>query len=410
MDIQSYDPLLDDGYILEVDLEYPASVHDMHNCYPLAPEKMMISPTMLSPYCQRVLVSSGSTPKPSTKLVQNLMSKQRYIVHIRNLQFYVEMGMKVTKVHRILAFKQSQWMKPYVDFNTEMRKKATTEMDKNLYKLLVNAVFGKTMENVRAYKNVEMITRAERLRKVIKKPSFERAVIFTDNLVACSVHRTKTFLNKPIYIGFTVLDLSKLLMYNFHYRYMKPKYGDRAQLLMTDTDSLMYEVYTDNIYDDMFNDLDLFDTSDYPKDHKLYSEKNKKVLGKMKDELAGKPIEEFVGLRAKMYSLKHGGIEKKRAKGIKRQVVEKVLSHQDYHDTLHNQRFMHHKMNLIRSFNHELYAITLNKRSLGCYDDKRFILEDGIHTLAYGHYAIPREGGGGSATGAGARPPPDGRL
>lgn len=398
LDIAGYDKNSDTGYILEVDLEYPPDLHDSHNCYPLAPEKMEVSEQMLSPYSQSVFEASGGKFKPTTKLVPNLMNKENYIVHIRNLQFYTEMGMKIIRVHRVMSFQQSAWMKPYVEFNTEMRKKATTELDKNLYKLLVNAVFGKTMENVRAYKNIEMVTSATRMRKVLKKPHFERAVIFTDNLVACSVRRTKTMLNKPIYIGFTVLDLSKLIMYDFHYKHIRPKYGNNAELLMTDTDSLMYQIYTGDIYEDMLTDIDLFDTSDYPKDHKLYSEKNKKVLGKMKDELAGKAIEEFVGLRAKMYSLKHGGVEKKRAKGIKRSVVERSISHSDYRDTLRNRRFMHHKMNLIRSYNHQLYSVCLNKRSLGCFDDKRFILDDGIHTLAHGHYRIQqgaRGGGGG---------------
>lgn len=405
--IISYDPTSNVGYILEVDLEYPESLHDSHNCYPRAPERLTITGDMLSPYCQEVLEASGSQPKPTTKLVPNLMNKTKYIVHVRNLQFYVGLGMKITKIHRVLEFQQSRWMEPYVAFNTEMRKNAKTEMDKNLYKLLVNAVFGKTMENVRAYKTVEIVTSQKRMSKVLKKPHFERAVTFRDNLVACSVRRTKILLNKPIYIGFSVLDLSKLHMYDFHYNYMKPKYNEDAQLLMTDTDSLMYEVQTRDIYEDMHADLDMFDTSDYPKDHKLYSEKNKKFLGKMKDELAGKPIDEFVGLRAKMYSLKHGRVEKKRAKGIKRQVVASVMSHTDYRDTLRNRAFMHHKMNMIRSYNHQLYAVCLNKRSLGCYDDKRFILNDGIHTLAYGHHKISRSneqssnGGGGSGGGGG---------
>ena len=136
------------GYILEVDLEYPHHLHDLHNDYPLAPESLLITRDMLSPFCK----SFKQKHCDARKLVPNLQHKTKYIVHYRNLKLYADLGMKITQVHRVLSFSQKPWMKPYIDFNTEKRKHAKNDFEKELFKLLNNAVFGKTMENVRLWK------------------------------------------------------------------------------------------------------------------------------------------------------------------------------------------------------------------------------------------------------------------
>ena len=175
-------------------------------------------------------------------------------------------------------------------------------------------------------------------------------------------------------------------MYRFHYNYMTKKYGDNLKLLFTDTDSLCYHVFTKDIYRDMQADLDThFDTSDYPPDHLLYSSKNKKVIGLMKDETNGVPIEEFVGLRSKMYSLKYNNEEKKRAKGISKAVVKKNINHDDYKNTLFNGVLMRHEMLGFRSKLHDVYTVRTDKISLSAFDDKRYVCDDGISTYAYGH-------------------------
>ena len=168
-------------------------------------------------------------------------------------------------------------------------------------------------------------------------------------------------LNKPIYVGFSILEMSKILMYDFHYNKMKARYEENIKLLFTDTDSLCYEIKTEDIYQDMAEELEEYDTSEYPTDHPLYSITNKKVLGKMKDEVKGVPIEEFVGLRPMMYSLKYTKkdrcIEKKTAKGITRNVTEKVITHQDYKDCLFEQKLKLTSMKQIRSEAHQIYSI-----------------------------------------------------
>ena len=175
-------------------------------------------------------------------------------------------------------------------------------------------------------------------------------------------------------------------MYDFHYGYIKQKYGDKAQLCFTDTDSLLYDIETADIYQDMAKDADKFDTSDYPTDHFLHSVVNKKVIGKMKDETASVPIKEFVGLRSKMYSMRHGKVEKKTAKGIKKSTIRKDLRHAMYKDTLFDETVTQATMRAIRSVNHELYSVVSNKRALSPYDDKRYVLDDKFTTRAHGHY------------------------
>ncbi|KAK3742158.1 hypothetical protein QZH41_020479, partial [Actinostola sp. cb2023] len=307
-----------EGYILEVDLSYPEELHNLHNDYPLAPERQKVTQDMLSPYCQQLNEELNLGGAPVAKLIPNLNDKQHYILHYRNLKQYLSLGMKLTKVHRVLGFDQSPWLKSYIDFNTEKRKHATNDFEKDFFKLMNNSVFGKTMENLRKRVSVKLINTPKQLKKLTANPLFDYFRIFDENLVGVNMKKPSLYLNRPIYVGFCILDISKILMYDFHYNVIKQKYGNNATLLFTDTDSLCYNIKTEDIYEDMYEDLDLYDTSEYPRDHVLHSTVNKKVLGKMKDETHGLPIEEFVGLRPKMYSLLYHEegreVEKKTAK------------------------------------------------------------------------------------------------
>ena len=189
-----------------------------------------------------------------------------------------------------------------------------------------------------------------------------------------------------------ILDSSKTLMYDFHYNYIKRKYGDKAKLLFTDTDSLMYEIQMKDFYKDISADVKhRFDTSDYPPNHPsgIPSGFNKKVQGMFKDEAAGKVIDEFVGLRAKLYSYKMlEGEESKKCKGVKKSVVKKSITHEHYKTCLFMGREQLRKMSVLRSYRHEVYTEEVNKVALCPIDDKRYILENGVHTLALGHYRI----------------------
>ena len=310
-----------EGYILEVDLEYHREFHNAHNAYPLAPERMIVKKEWMSEY-QRSLI--GATHTEVEKLVPNLGNKVRYVLHYRNLQLYLSLGMNLAKVHRALSFHQSRWMEPYIRLNTELRTKGTSNFERDLFKLMNNSVYGKTMENLRKRVDVQLVRADEddRLRRLIASPSYARANIFDDNLAAIQMHKSGLVLNRPVYVGMCVLDLSKHLMYDFYYNQLKKQYGERCQLLYTDTDSLLLEIQTENVYEDMGRSAHLYDTSNYPKDHPQYSTVNEKVVGKMKDECVGRLIAEYVGLRPKMYSiLEASGRNIKKAKGVKRSVV-----------------------------------------------------------------------------------------
>ena len=359
--------------ILEVDLEYPETLHDLHNDYPFCPE--------------RVKCKNGVE-----KLIPNLNDKTKYIIHYKNLIQCLRAGIKLKKIHRGIKFVESEWMKPYIDKNTNLRAMAKNNFEKDFYKLMNNSVFGKTMENLRNRVDVKLVNTKEKLRKLVAKPNFKSRKIFNENLVSVHMKKTSLLMNKPIYLGMCILDLSKIIMYDFHYNYIKSKYADKAKLLFTDTDSLMYEIETEDFYKDISGDVkDRFDTSDYPENHPsgIPTGENKKVLGMMKDEVAGKIIKEFVGLRSKLYSfVMDDGRETKKCKGIKKQVVESSIRHEHYKTCLTTGKELLRKQNILRSYDHEVYTEEVNKVALSALDDKRHILSDGMDTLALGHYKI----------------------
>ena len=290
-----------EGYILEVDSEYPDDLHNWHNDYLLAPEKLKVS-DMLSNYCLGIVKEYGIRVGEVNKLIPNLKNKENYVVHYRNLQLYKSLGMKVVKINKVLKFKQSDWLKKFVMFNTEKKVCAVNGYEKGFFKLMVNSVYGKTMENFRKRVSVKLVNNEKDYVKYVSRPTFVSQKILDKNLVA--IHKVKPvlLLNKPIHVGFCVFDLSKLLMYDWHYNYFVKKFD--CSLCFTDTDSLVYEIRgVDNVYEKVSEDKDLFDFSDYSKESKFYDNSNKKVIGKMKDGMSGEVISEFVGLKSKIYSL-----------------------------------------------------------------------------------------------------------
>ena len=322
-----------------------------------------------------------------SKLIPTLRDNKEYVLHYHNLQLYVDLGLKIKKIHRVLKFYQSLWLKQYIDFNTEKRKHAKNSFEKDFFKLMNNSVFGKTMENL--HNQVGLVTNEKILDKLTAKPTYVSSKIFNENLMA--VHKVKETLtlNRLAYVGMCILDLSKMLMYNFHHNYIKKKYNNRARLLFTDTDSLTYEIEAEDIYKDFWNDKDMFDNSDYPESSPYYFNVNKKIIGKFKDKACGIPITEFIGLKSKMYSYVKGNEKGGRtAKGIKKNVINNNIRHEDYKNTVINNEQMHHKMKTIRSQRHQLGSYKINKVSLSCFDDKHCIHDNGTSSYAYGHYKM----------------------
>ena len=280
------------GYTLEVDVDYPKELHEKHNDLPFLPEKLTLHKV--------------------EKLVPNLNNKRKYIVHIKALNQALNHGLVLKKVHRVIEYNQSAWLRGYINHNTILRMNSTSEFAKDFFKLMNNSVFGKTMENIRMHKDMKLVTSEKKYNKQVMKPNFKDGRRFSDHLMAAEMGKTKIKMTKPVYLGHVILDLSKTIMYEFHYDYMLPKYGKKIKLCYMDTDSFVYRIETHDFYRDIADDVEnRFDTSGYPdvpKDHvdfrPLPVGKNKKVLNMMKDELGGKIMTEFIGLRAKSYSYK----------------------------------------------------------------------------------------------------------
>ena len=236
-------------------------------------------------------------------------------------EFSLSQGMRLKKVHRVLEFNQEPWMELYIRMNTEFRKQAKSDFETDFYKLMNNLVFGKTIENLRNCTDIKILRdwETDKIRKLVSSPSFNRFTIFGNDMAGIHMHKMRLVLNKPVYSGMTILENSKILMYGFYCNYLKYRYGPNCELIYTDTDSLLLNIQTEDVYKDMKEDLWLYDTSNYPKDHPLYDDKNKKVLGKMKDECGCLALEEVVAVRSKMYSLKKADKKNiRKAKGVKK--------------------------------------------------------------------------------------------
>ena len=283
--------------------------------------------------------------------------------------------MKLTKIHRVLQFKQSNWMKKYIDFNTKKRMCATNDFEKDFFKLMINSVYGKTMGNLRKRINVTFVNNKKDL-KYTSRPTYVTHKLFNKNFAAIHEIKPVLILNKPIYVGFTVLDLSKWLMYDFHYNFIEKDFG--AKLLFTDTDSLTYEIKSENVYKEFYKWKDLFDFSNYSKDSEFYDDTNKKVIGKMKVEYGGAIIDQFIGLKSKMYSIKKiNGSESSKGVNI-------VTEFNGFKDVLFNKKVIRHKMKRIQAKKNKIGTYEIEV-SLSCFDDKRYVLDDGVNTLVYFH-------------------------
>ena len=303
---------------------YPKELHDLHNDLPFMCDKMKINKV--------------------EKLVPNLYDKKKYVIHIRASDQALKHGLILEKVHRVIEFNQSEWLAPYINFNTKLRKKAKNDFEKDFFKLMNNAVFGKTMENIRKHKDIKLLTNKKNLRNVMK-PNFKSGALFGEILMGCEMGKIKVVVIKPVYLGQAILDLSKIVMYEFHYDYMKPKYGENLKLCYMDTDSLVYHIKTDDFYEDIAKDVKTrFDTSGYNKEdaRPLPIGLNMKVIGFMKDELGGKIMTEFIESRP----------------------VKKMLDFDDYKKCLFNpckSKSIYRLQLMFRNRKHEVHTVIQSK-------------------------------------------------
>ena len=321
------------------------------------------------------------------KLVCNLLNKNKYIIYITSLKQALNHGLKLRKVHRIIEFNQKASLKPYIDMNTELRKLAKDDFEKDLFKLMNNAISGKTMENIRKHRNIKLVTTDKKRNKLVSEQTYYTMNYISEDLSIIKMNKTKVQMNKPIYLGLSILDISKILIYEFWYDYMKPKYGNDVKLCYMDTDSFIMSIKTNDFYKDIDNDVEKrFDTSNYEVNRPLPTGKNKKVIGLMKDELGGKIITEFVTLKPKTYSyLTDDCKEDKKTKGTRKCVIKRMIKFNEYKNCLLKDEVILKSQQRFISKKHDVYTENINKIALRNNDDKRIVSLDKITSYPYGY-------------------------
>ena len=280
----------------------------------------------------------------------------------------MEYGLVLEKVHRVIKFNQKSWLKPYIDLNTELRKNANNESDKDFFKLMNNSVFGKTMENVRNYRDIKLVRTNSRRNQLVSEPNYHSTKYFSEDLIAIEMNKTNIKMNKPIYLGQSILDISKTLMYEFWYGYLKPKYGDKIKLCYTDTDIFVIDVKTEDLHADISDNVKIwYNTSNYYKgdNRPIPIGMNSKVPGLFKDELGGKTMAGFCAIRAKTYVFAVNNGKKfkknKKVKGTKKYVIKNELMLQDYKNSLFNDEVIQKPQLRFKSDCHNAYTEKIKK-------------------------------------------------
>ncbi len=380
----------DDGYILEVDLAYPQKYHELHSNFPLAPESLKVNYNSLSPVMKEVLFTlEQKTQYEDKKLLTTFNDRHKYVVHFKNLKLYLQLGMKLKKIHRVIRFKQKALFAPFIEKCTQLRQLAKTKFEQDQFKKVANCVYGKTIQNTRNYMRVRLHSKVTSLLRCVSSFTFKSFTIVDKNLVQTNHTMGLIKHDRPIYIGFTILELSKYFMYDFYYNTLMKNLKCELELGMSDTDSLLFKVDNSKVFRKHIRDH--MDYSNYPPDHPRFSLLNKAKLGYFKDELGGKQIcEEFVGLKSKCYSLLLRNInsnlveEKKICKGLGRVAINNRLKFKHYKECLFKGIPRRYDFHVIRSRTHKISTVRINKKAISHFDSKRWIYSCGIHSDPYG--------------------------
>jgi hypothetical protein len=396
IDWMSIDTEGSNGYILEVDLEYPDELHESHDNFPLAPENIQIDYKSLSPYSKQSLYESTKTKKFSDiKLSATFLPRKKYVLHFKNLKLYLNLGLKLKTIHRVLKFQQKNFIAPFIEKCTFERQKATTKFEQDQFKKVANSTYGKTIQNVRNYLQVKLHMTSKSVLKSISNPTYKNYVIIDEFLVQTNHYNPIIVHDKPIIIGFTILELSKHFMYDFFYNKLLKDNPCKIDLGFSDTDSFLFK--SDKPKKLRSHLKPFMDFSNYPTDHKSFDNKNKAQLGFFKDELGGKSIcKEFIGLRAKCYSMKIRNLktnkisEKKTCKGLGRIAIENRLTFKHYKNCLFKKSPLRMHYNSIQSKKQIVKTVLIRKKALSHFDCKRWLFDCGIHSVPYGSHFIPK--------------------
>ena len=380
------------GYILEVDLEYPDHLHEQHTNFPLAPENVEVTFDDLSDFSkQSYMTLQNGIQYKDVKLVSTMYDRKRYVLHFKNLKLYLQLGMKLTKIRRVLQFRQKRFIAPFIEKCTEMRSNAKTKFEQDQFKKVANCVYGKTIQNVRNYSRVKLHTTIDTLLRATSNSTYKNFTILGDGLVQTNHKIPKIFHDKPIYAGFAILELSKHFMFNFYYNVLTKNAKFNIDLGMSDTDSFLFKVSDGKKFRHHIRKF--MDYSNFPTTNKFYSSANKSKLGFFKDELAGKyKCLEFIGLKSKCYAMKlkttndddDSEVDKKVCKGLGRVAIKNSLKFDHYKSSLLQGLYHRFDFHSIISKKHKIATMRLKKRAITHFDSKRWIFPCGIHSAPYG--------------------------
>ena len=358
--IKNYDEKSDIGYLFYANITYSKELCELHKDLPFLPDRMKVNKV--------------------NKLVAGVYDKNNYLIHIYALKQALNHGLILNKVHSVISFRHGAWLKPYIDMNTKLRMTARNDFQKDYFKLKNNAAYGKTMENIRNHRDIRLVTNNKKRKMLASEPNYHATKHISEDLLIMEMKKRELYMNKPIYLGQAILDISKTLMYEFWYDYIKPMYGDKVKLCYMDTDSFVMMIETNDFFKDINNDVEIwFDTSNFDKNDNrpLLINKNKKVIGKFKDELGGKIISEFCALKAKTYAYRlDNDNEVKKAKATKKCVVKRHINFDNYVDILFNDKKLLKSQFTFKSDHHKIYTQKINKIALNYFDDKRIQVND----------------------------------
>lgn len=350
-----------------------------------------MSDSMLSPFQREMKERLQIKSTPTKKLLLTCYDKQKYVVHYYLLALYVKLGMRITKVHAVLSFTQRPFLREFVQRNVALRNQSSTDFEKKYYKQINNAVFGKSCQNVRKMRTFELAYDKETAIRRAGAFNCRDFRILSEQCVLYEMKKRKAVANHPLYVAFSILELSKARMYSFIYESLFARLTCPVEICYSDTDSVLTSLQTNDIVEQINKIRDELDLSCYPPDHPLYDPEHKGVMGYFKDEYPVTPIQEVVAIRAKQYSLllsNSQGISRSlqvaKAKGVKKSVVRKHLLHDVYRGSLFGARAVCHKQCTIQSLNQRMYTVSRVKRCIVPYDEKRYLLRGTTTTLPYG--------------------------
>jgi hypothetical protein len=385
-DVRRWKETDDEGYFLMVDIEVPHHLFDYFQQLPPAPEKEEVKEEWLSDYSRNLIEDLEIKRPKAKKLLTTFFPKQRYVLHFLTLQFYLELGVRLLRIRRVMRFDQKPIFAKYIRHNLEKRNEATSEFGKTIMKLNNNSIFGKCCQSARKQRDIELINDNERAKKMLSDHRVTNFTRYDDNLVTVERKKTCVTLDRPVYLAAAILELSKLVIFKFFYQVLLPKFGSKITILYSDTDSFILEVCTDDLYADLEDVKEYLDTSNYPKDHPLFDKTKKGQFGLFKDESPPPNIiAEFCGLKPKSYA--YSTVTDKeaiRSKGVPKSVIKHMLCLDRFKNALEGNI---HKVTYkkIEPKQFKVFIAEKEKIALSPFDDKRYWI-DATTSVPFGYF------------------------